>query len=92
MFSACIVYPFTYYVKININFKLIWLPLFKMKVFCGLSQIKEVEFPLEKDIQKLIEKNGKTIFGLELLTSEFQLNELRLILFYWIQNQNHLIL
>jgi predicted transport protein len=44
----------------------------------NISETKEIEFSLEKDIQKLIENNIKTIFGLEFITSEFQINDLRI--------------
>jgi RecB family endonuclease NucS len=42
-----------------------------------LEQIKEKPFNLEKEIQELTEKNLKTIFGLELVRSEFSLNNFR---------------
>ena len=57
---------------------MIWLPVFKICDSYGLSQINELEFPLEKDVQRLIEKNAKTIFGAEFITSEFQLSDLRI--------------
>jgi len=42
-----------------------------------LEQIKEKPFNLEKEIRELTEKNLKTIFGLELVRSEFSLNNFR---------------
>jgi predicted transport protein len=42
-----------------------------------LSQINEVFFVLEKDIQKIVENNINSLFGLEFVTSEFSLNGLR---------------
>ncbi len=43
-----------------------------------LKYIKEKPFRLEKEIQKLTENNLKTIFGLELVKSEFSLNNFRI--------------
>lgn len=54
------------------------MPIYKILDSSDLSEIAEIEFPLEKDIQKLIEKNMKTVFELEIVASEFQLNDLRI--------------
>lgn len=54
------------------------MPIFKICDSYVLSQINELEFPLEKDIQRLIEKNAKTIYGSEFVTSVFQLSDLRI--------------
>lgn len=43
-----------------------------------LDQIRELDFKLEKEIQKLTEENLQTIFGLEFIRSEFSLNNLRI--------------
>lgn len=43
-----------------------------------LEPISEIPFSLEKDIQKLVEKNMDAIFGLEFVASEFVLNDLRI--------------
>lgn len=43
-----------------------------------LDQIKEFDFKLEKEIQKLTEENLQTIFGLEFIKSEFALNNFRI--------------
>lgn len=43
-----------------------------------LESIKKVPFSLEKDMQKLTEDNLETIFKLEFVTTEFQLNNLRI--------------
>jgi len=43
-----------------------------------LVQISEVPFDIEKDLQKLVEENLKTIFGIDFVKSEFELNGLRL--------------
>ncbi|MCP4523576.1 MAG: hypothetical protein GY828_05140 [Candidatus Gracilibacteria bacterium] len=43
-----------------------------------LEQIKEIGFKLEKDMQKLSEDNMESIFGLEFIKTEFQLNNLRI--------------
>lgn len=42
-----------------------------------LKVISERPAVLEKDIQRLVEDNMQTIFGIEYVTSEFQLNNLR---------------
>jgi len=46
------------------------MPIFDMKSD-GLSQIKEMPFKLERDIQKLVEQNLKTLLGLDFVKSEF---------------------
>ena len=43
-----------------------------------LELISESPFDLERDIQKLVEENMKTIFDLNFVSSEFILNELRI--------------
>lgn len=43
-----------------------------------LEEIKNIPFKLEKDIQSVVEKNLKILFGLELVKSEFQLDNLRI--------------
>ena len=42
-----------------------------------LSQINEVSFVLEKDIQKIVENNIQSLFNLEFVASEFSLDGLR---------------
>ncbi len=42
-----------------------------------LTQINEISFALEKDIQKIVEYNIQSLFSLELIASEFSLNGLR---------------
>ena len=42
-----------------------------------LTQINEISFTLEKDIQKIVENNLQSLFSLEFVTSEFSLNRLR---------------
>jgi predicted transport protein len=42
-----------------------------------MAAIPEVSFDLEKDVQNLVQDNMKTIFGLNFVTAEFQLNNLR---------------
>lgn len=54
------------------------MPVFKITNSSTLSIIDEIDFPLEKNLQSLIESNIETIFGLKLITSEFQLNDLRI--------------
>jgi len=53
------------------------MPLFEMNNE-KLEPIKKVSFPLEKDMQKLTEDNLDTVFNLEFVASEFQLNNLRI--------------
>lgn len=43
-----------------------------------LTTISEVPFELEKNIQYLVEHNIKTIFNIDFVTSEFELNGLRI--------------
>ncbi|MDP1553025.1 MAG: DUF5655 domain-containing protein [Methanobacteriaceae archaeon] len=43
-----------------------------------LERVKKIDFKLERDLQKLTEENLQEIFGLEMVTSEFQLNKLRI--------------
>ena len=43
-----------------------------------LDQIREFDFKLEKEIQKLTEENLQSIFGLEFIKSEFSLNNFRI--------------
>ena len=42
----------------------------------GLSQVKETPFKKEKELQTLTEKNLKTIFGLEFVATEYQVQNL----------------
>ena len=42
-----------------------------------LELISEVPFDLERDIQTLVEQNMRAIFGLNFISSEFMLNNLR---------------
>lgn len=53
------------------------MPIFNIQGL-KLNPIKEKEIDLEKNIQSLTEENLGTIFGLEFITSEFQLNNFRL--------------
>jgi RecB family endonuclease NucS len=43
----------------------------------SLKEISEKSIEFEKDIQDMVEKNLDTIFGVEFVSSEFQLHELR---------------
>lgn len=43
-----------------------------------LKKVHRINFKLEKDIQKITEQNIGTIFGLDFVKSEFQLNNLRM--------------
>jgi predicted transport protein len=43
-----------------------------------LEEVKNVPFKLEKDIQSLVEDNLQSLFGLEFVKTEFQLNNLRI--------------
>ncbi len=53
------------------------MPLFSFKND-KLERINKVDFKYEIDIQKLTEENLNTIFGLEFVQTEFQLNNLRI--------------
>ncbi|MDI6821654.1 MAG: hypothetical protein QMD66_02075 [Actinomycetota bacterium] len=50
------------------------MPLYKIDGK-RLKLIKEKSFSLEKDLQKLTEENLETLFGLEFVQTEFQLND-----------------
>ena len=54
------------------------MPIFNIPKNGELVQITEKNFLIEKDIQKIVEKNIDTIFGLKFITSEYSLNNLRL--------------
>ncbi len=54
------------------------MALFNIDNTDKLEQIRESPFKLEKEIQDLTEKNLATIFGLDLVRSEFSLNNFRL--------------
>lgn len=43
-----------------------------------LEKVRKLDFKLERDLQNLTEENLDEIFGLELVKSEFQLNNLRI--------------
>ena len=43
-----------------------------------LTEISEIPFELEKNIQYIVEHNIKTIFNIDFVTSEFELNGLRI--------------
>ena len=42
-----------------------------------LREIQHIDFKLEKDIQKLLENNLKSVFGLQFLETEFSLKDMR---------------
>ncbi len=52
------------------------MPLFSLKKD-KLERINKVDFKLERDIQKLTEKNLNEIFSLEFVRTEFQLNNFK---------------
>ena len=43
----------------------------------SLNRITEQPFIIERDLQRLVEKNINTIFGINYVSSEFELNDLR---------------
>ncbi len=43
-----------------------------------LTRISEIPFKLEQDLQRLVEQNMKIIFGIDFVTTEFQLGNLRI--------------
>ena len=53
-----------------------------MKIFhiknSNVTQIKEIGFKLEKDLQIITQTNLKTIYDLEFVKTEFSLNNLRI--------------
>jgi predicted transport protein len=51
------------------------MPMFK-KTSTKLSQVKEVAFKKEKDLQKLTENNLDVIFGLQFVATEYQVENL----------------
>lgn len=54
------------------------MPLFSIEENGYLEQVKEFDFKLEKDIQKLTENNLKVIFNLKFVKSEFALGNFRI--------------
>lgn len=53
------------------------MPVFKQNKD-SLEAVREVKIQLEKDLQELTEKNLDTVFGLKFVSTEFQLNNLRI--------------
>ncbi len=53
------------------------MPVFKINN-SKLSEVKNVSFPLEKELQDITEKNLDNIFNLEFVSSEFKLNNFRI--------------
>lgn len=53
------------------------MPVFKISN-SKLSEVKNVSFPLEKELQDITEKNLDNIFNLEFVSSEFKLNNFRI--------------
>jgi hypothetical protein len=53
------------------------MPVFKINNL-KLSKVKDVSFPLEKELQDITEKNLDNIFNLEFVSSEFKLNNFRI--------------
>jgi RecB family endonuclease NucS len=54
------------------------MALFNINEKGKLGLIKETDFKLERDIQKLIEDNIKLVFGLDYVRSEFSINNFRI--------------
>lgn len=57
---------------------MVQLPLFKVLDNKKMTEVVEVHFTLEKDLQELTEENMELIFGVEFVTSEFELQGLRI--------------
>ncbi len=55
-----------------------------------LEIINKLDFRLEKEIQKLTENNLNEIFGLEFVSTEFRLNNLRIDSLAFIVKRIHL--
>ena len=54
------------------------MPIFNISKNGDLIQITEKNFLFEKDMQKIVEKNIDTIFGLKFIASEYILDNLRI--------------
>lgn len=54
------------------------MSLFKIASDTLLQDIKETKFDLERDLQKLVEKNLDMVFGLTFISSEFALHNFRI--------------
>jgi hypothetical protein len=59
-------------------FSIVALPIFKITNSSNLTRINETSFPIEKDLQGLVEKNLRTVFELEFVASEFPFKDLRI--------------
>ncbi|MGH1433807.1 MAG: DUF5655 domain-containing protein [Lewinella sp.] len=57
-----------------------------------LSEIKELKFDLEKDLQELVEENIDQVFSLQFVASEFQLNSLRIDTLAFDQESNAFVI
>ena len=66
------------------------MPIFNISKNGDLIQISEKNFLLEKDIQKIVEKNIDTIFGLKFIASEY-IHLIALDLIHWLLMKNNLI-
>ena len=53
------------------------MPIFKINNL-KLSEVRNISFPLEKELQDITEKNLDNIFNLEFVSSEFKLNNFRI--------------
>jgi hypothetical protein len=53
------------------------MPIFNINGI-KLSEVPEIPFKLEKDIQRIVEGNMKAVFGINFVRSEFELNGLRI--------------
>lgn len=53
------------------------MPIFNISGI-RLSEVPELSFKLEKEIQKLVEENMKMVFGVDFIRTEFELNGLRI--------------
>lgn len=57
-----------------------------------LISIKEKKIDLEKDIQKITEKNLEEVFGLKFVCSEFQMNGLRIDTLAWNEESSSFVI
>ena len=53
------------------------MPIFNING-TNLSEVSEIPFKLERNLQRLVEENMKTIFGIDFVRTEFELNRLRI--------------
>ena len=67
--------------------------IFKLEKENKLTEVQEIKFKLEKDIQRLTEQNLKTVFNLKFVRSEFPLKGFKIdTLAYDEENKSFIII